>query len=130
MCKFCCLVLLTKICYTQKWLPVLSLKISSLRSNVIMFDIHLKSYWLRCDWKRTFTHPSGGRSFLDCCTVLAEHNTHFRIFTAKVKVDLCNITNVGVTQICLTEFGRKLQELDSPSFSSEGMISSVTFYLL
>lgn len=106
-------------------------KISSLRSNVITYDIHFKSYWLQCacDWEKAFTHPAGGRSFLDCCTVLAVHNTHFKVCTANVKVGLCNITS-DVTQSCLTEFGRKPLTFDLPNFSSEGMISNVTFYLL
>lgn len=45
----------------------------------------------------------GGCSFLNCCAVITVHNAHFKVCTAKVKVDLCNITSEGVTQIWFTK---------------------------
>lgn len=129
MWKFCCLVVLTIIYFIQKRLPVLSLKFSS-GSNVITLDIRLESYWLwcACDWKKPLLTQH------EACPSLTAAQcskcTHFKVCTAHVKVGLCNITSDSVTQICLTEFSRKPWRFDLPIFSSEGMISTVTFYLV
>lgn len=124
------LVVLTIIYFTQKRLQVLSLKISSLRSNVITLDIRIESYWLQCacDWKKhLLTQQEAGASLT---AAQCSKCTHVKVCTAHVKVGLCDITSDSVTQICLTEFSRKPWRFDLPIFSSEGMISIVTFYLL
>lgn len=128
MWKFCCLIVLAIMYYTQIRHPVLSLKISTLRWNVIAFEMHLKSYWLQCpcDWKKNSAHPARGCSFLDCCAVATVHSTHFKVRTATVKVDLCNVTSEGVTQSWFTKCSREQGHLNGylPSFCYEVMISS------
>lgn len=96
LCTYCHLVVFAIIYYAQISLPVLSLKISTLWSNVVAFGCSVLVTGKK-------TQQLLLTQWVAASAAVTVHTTCF-----KVKVGLCNIASEGVAQICWTKCSRVL----------------------